>query len=124
MNTGTTLNLFSVSTDDAGVYQCTAGSSRGTVNAQATLTVLCKSSLSLLGGYVFESPAIITSSVKPSSQYGKNTRRAFDTTLKHKDRIDFYLCIADAPVDVSDRTCHKFIAVISCVIIVRNLLNA
>ena len=42
VDTGTTLNLFSVSTDDAGVYQCTAGSSRGTVNAQATLTVLCK----------------------------------------------------------------------------------
>ena len=42
VDTGTTLNLFSVSTDDAGVYQCTAGSSRGTINAQATLTVLCK----------------------------------------------------------------------------------
>ena len=97
VNTGTTLNLFSVSTDDAGVYQCTAGSSRGTVNAQATLTVLCKSPLSLLGGYVFESPAIITSSVKPSSQYGKNARRAFDAMLKRKDRINFYLCIADAP---------------------------
>ena len=42
VDTGTTLNLFSVSTDDAGIYQCTAGSSRGTINAQATLTVLCK----------------------------------------------------------------------------------
>ena len=42
VDTGITLNLFSVSSDDAGVYQCTAGSSRGTINAQATLTVLCK----------------------------------------------------------------------------------
>ena len=54
--------------------------------------------------------------VKPSSQYGKNMRHAFDATLKRKDRIDFYPCIADAPVDASDRTCHKFIADISCVI--------
>ena len=62
--------------------------------------------------------------VKPSSQYGKNARRAFDATLKRKDRIDFYPCVADAPVDASDRTCHKFIADISFVIIVRNPLDA
>ena len=39
---GTTLNLFSVSAEDAGVYQCTAGNARGVVNSQATLTVLGK----------------------------------------------------------------------------------
>ncbi len=61
---------------------------------------------------------------KPSSQYAKNARCTFDATLKRKDRIDFYPCIADAPVDASDRTCHKFIAEISCVIIVRNSLDA
>ena len=48
--------------------------------------------------------------VKPSSQYAKNAQRAFDASLKCKDRIDFYPCVADAPVDTSDRTCHKFIA--------------
>ena len=42
VNTGTTLHLFSVSSDDAGTYQCTAGSSRGTIDSQATLTVLGK----------------------------------------------------------------------------------
>ena len=47
-----------------------------------------------------------------------NMAKTRDTMLKCKDRIDIYPCIADAPVDVSDRTCHKFIAEISCVIIV------
>ena len=42
MSTGTGLNLFSVSTDDSGVYQCTAESFRGDISARATLTVLCK----------------------------------------------------------------------------------
>ena len=67
---------------------------------------------------------IVSVCVKPSSQYGKNARRTFDAMLKHEDRIDFYPCVADAPVDASERTCHKFIAEISCVIIVQNPLDA
>ena len=62
--------------------------------------------------------------VKPSSLCAKNARCAFDAMLKRKDRIDFYPYVADAPVDASDRTCHKFTAEISCVIIVRNSLDA
>ena len=34
----------------------------------------------------------------------------FNVTLKCKDRIDFYPCITDVPIDASDCTCHKFIA--------------
>ena len=52
------------------------------------------------------------------------TRDAFDATLKCKDRIDFYPCVADTPVDTADRTCHKFIVEISCVVIVQNPLDA
>ena len=39
--------------------------------------------------------------------------------LKREDRINFYPCIAGVPVDASDCTCHKFVAEISCVIIVQ-----
>ena len=30
----------------------------------------------------------------------KNMRRVFDATLKCKDRLDFYLCVADAASNV------------------------
>lgn len=41
-------------------------------------------------------------------------------TFKYKDRLDFYPCIADALLDASDCTCHRFIAEIVCMIYIQN----
>ena len=47
---------------------------------------------------------------KFGSKYGKNVQREieFDATFKCKDRLDFYPYVADAPLNMSDPTCHKF----------------
>ena len=35
------------------------------------------------------------------------TKMCATCLTQHKDRIDFYSCIIDAPFDASDHTCHK-----------------
>ena len=52
---------------------------------------------------------IVTVQLGLVHNYDKNVWHVLDTTLKHKDRLNFYPCIADAVLDVSDHTCHKFI---------------
>ena len=45
-----------------------------------------------------------------SQYYDTSAQRARDAMLKHKDRLDFYPCVADTVFEASDFIWHKFIS--------------
>ena len=63
-------------------------------------------------------------SLRLGSQYDENARRTLDATLKCKDRLDFYPCVADAVLGASDHAYHEVIAEIVSMIFTQKPLDA